>query len=87
MYEADTDRPSTIEGRVYNIMLFPPAAVNIAALPAVVVFSGALKPSILTSKLSKISPAAVASKAETAVLPPFPENLNVPSASEEIVTE
>ena len=40
-----------------------------------------------SSKLSQMSPAAVASKAEVAELPPSPENFKEPRESELIVTE
>jgi hypothetical protein len=84
LYEACTVKPSTITGRVYKKLFAPPAEVNIAASPAAVAVSAV---PTLPSKLSQISPAAVASIADTAELPPFPENLTVPSVSEEIDTE
>jgi hypothetical protein len=42
---------------------------------------------VAPSKLSQISPAAVASKAEVAEDPPSPENFIVPKSSELTVTE
>jgi hypothetical protein len=59
---------------VYIIELLPPPTPVGLIAPA-------------SSKLSQISPAAEPSIADTAELPPSPENFNVPRPSELIVTE